>query len=224
MSENIKVEDIIEKDSTSESKVEAKVEETQVDATEQDPLKTELERVQKDPKKEREKAERSLHFNAQRVKELGGDPNAILGIKVETEEDYEDEDSKPVTKGELRKMIAGNATKTALQLADEIADNTEKELVRYYLENRITPSGDSTQDFKDARRLVNSLRNERILEEASRKTAPKTHSNASSVDAKQEKEVVYTPDELTMMKPPFNMSSKEVLEARAGKKFTFTKK
>ena len=52
----------------------------------------ELERLETltPPKSEREKAEKALHFNAERVKELGGDPATVLNFKPETPENAND--------------------------------------------------------------------------------------------------------------------------------------
>lgn len=224
MSENIKMEDIVEKpDSTSE---EAQVEETgsetaATETTEQDPLKIELERVQKSKYTDKEKAEHSLRKNAARVKELGGDPNSILGI--EKTEDGDDEDDKPVTLGMLKKMQQENAAKTALQQADEIKNETERELVKFHLQNTIKSTGIPAEDLKLARALVNAVKNSQIIEETTRKTAPKTHSNGSGVDAKQEQEIIYTAEELAFMKPPFNSTPAQIMAAREGKKFSFKK-
>lgn len=220
MSENIKMEDIVEKpESTSEeAKVETKEEETTQEAetkseeSKQDPLKAELEKVKTSKYTEKEKAEYSLKKNAERLKELGGDPASILGTKEEPTED----DDQPVTKAELRKYLASNATKTALQLADEIANETERELVKHYLENRITPSGDANQDLKDARRMVNAIKNEQILEEQARKNPAKQHSNSTSAPAKEDRkdEGELEPSEMPFLKAPFNMTKAEILEAR----------
>lgn len=216
--ENIKMEDIVEKDSTSESK---QVEETsETNTTEQDPLKIELDRVQKKPKSEIEKAKDNLFFNAKRAKELGIDPAEILGFKSKEDEEV-DEDDTPVTVGMLRKIQQENASKTALQLADEISNEAERELVKYHLQNTIKSTGIPTEDLKLSRALVNSVKNSQIIEETTRATPVKTHSNSSGVDAKQEKEITYSPDELQMMKPPFNMTPAQILEARGGKKYSF---
>lgn len=215
------MEDLVDA-STSEDTVVAET--TETETTEQDPLKTELEKVQKSGKTEFEKAQFSLKKNAERVRELGGDPNAILGIDVEKEIiESNDEDDQPITRGEFKKLMVQTATKTALQLADEIKDETERELVKYYLENRIAPSGNPQEDLRDAKRIANSVKNEQIVQEVARKTAPKTHSNSSGTPARYEEEIVYTPDEQAMMRPPFNMTSKQVLDARVGKNFTFKK-
>lgn len=222
------MEDLVEKvDSTSEA-TEEQVEATEVvettteEETEQDPLKIELEKVQKKSKySEEEKAEFTFKKQAERLKELGKDPASILGIKETSEE--EDEDDKPVTKAELKKLLAGNATKSAIDLAEEIPNPTEKELVKYYLENTIKPSGDAQEDLRNARRMVNAVKNEQIITEVSRKTPPKTHSNSSGVDAKKEVEFIPTPEEQVFMKAPFHLNQSQILEMRAGKKFTFKK-
>lgn len=217
MSANIKIEDIVEKTEVTSAPVEVPVE--------QDPLKTELEKVQqKEGRTEEEKAAFSFKKIAARLTELGSDPAKILGIKVEPKEETtteENEDDKPVTLGMLKKMQQKDSQKSALQQAEEIQNETERELVKHHLENTIKPSGNPTEDLRLARSLVNSFRNTQILEEAKRRPPVKSFSNSSGVDAKKEEEVVFTPDEQTMMKAPFFMSPQEVMDARAGKKFKF---
>jgi len=231
--QDIKKEDIVEETSTSEVEKETteetkeettKVEETfETETTEQDPLEAELERVKstKGGRSEIEKATYSLQNTARRLIKLGESPSAILGIEKETEtfeEDIVDEDDKPVTQGQLKKIIAASATKTALQMADDIESPTEKELVKYYVENRIVPSGDPAQDFKDARLAVNSLKNTQILEETGRKTEVRNHSNASSVDARTtETEGELSPEEKVFLGAPFNMTKEEILKTREKK-------
>lgn len=225
MADNIKAEDLVEKKdetSSSEAKVETKADvetEAKVEA-EQDPLKTELERVKKVSKySEEEKAEFSFKKQAEKLKELGKDPASILGIKTE---EISDEDNQPLTKGEYRKMMAGSVAKTALQEADTIPNETERELVKYHLENTIKSTGIPTEDLKLARALVNAVKNTQIIEETARKGIAKTHSNSSGVDAKQEKEVIYTDEEKKMMHS-FKLSPKDILNAREGKSHSFKK-
>lgn len=211
MSENIKQEDLIEKaDSTSET-AEQEVAET---TTEQNPLKTELEKVQKiSGRTELEKAQFSLRKNAERLKELGGDPTSILGVQ-DIIDDSNDDDA-PVTLGMLKKMQTESATKTAKQLADEISDETERELVKYYIENRIVPSGNSKLDFEDAQGMVNVKKNSQILEEINRKTTAKKHSGGSGAPVKyQAEEPELSQAEIAFMRPPFNMSKEQILKAR----------
>jgi len=215
MSENIKQEDLIEKDTTSVSEEETKEEET----TEQDPVAVELERVQKSGgRTELEKAEFSLKKNAERLKELGGDPNATLGVTT-AEPDPDDEDEKPLTVGQYRKLeqekAAQTATKTALQLADEIENESQRELAKYHLENTIKSTGNPKEDLNLALNLVNAVKNQRILEEQARKTPPKTHSNASGVDAiNTEVQGELTLAEKVFMGKPFNMTKEQIIKAR----------
>lgn len=232
MAENIKLEDIIEKKdgSTSETpeqiearekaEADAKAKEAADAQADQDPLKIELNRVQNSNQQskgrsELQKAEYSLKKNAERYAQLGGDPTEALGIMVPNESE-EDEDDKPVTKGELKKIIAEGGTKTALQLADDIQDETEKTLVKFYLENRIIPSGNPQEDLRDARRLVNSVKNEQIIAEANRKTPPKTHSSATGAPAKENEldKMELTPQELLFTRPPFKMTKEAIIAAR----------
>jgi hypothetical protein len=216
MSENIKEEDLVEEvdptpESTEKVETEAKVEtETEVE-TERDPLKIELEKIQKkEGRTELEKAQYSLRKNAERLRELGGEPETILGIPKE-----ETEDDAPVTRSELKKIIESTATKTALQLADEISDPTERELTKYYLENRVVPSGNPQEDLRDARRIVNSVKNEQIVHEINRKTDAKKYSNSSGVPAKDnEVKGELTKEEILFTQKPFNLTKEQILKAR----------
>ena len=220
MSKNITMEELEPKEVTPTSEVTEKVEEVvekveapSEPAIEQDPLKTELERVQKTGRTELEKAQFSLKKNAERLKELGGDPNSVLGI--EHVEEANDEDDQPVTVGMLKKLQQQNASKTAIQQAEEITNETERELVKYHLNNSIKSTGSPTEDLKLARALVNAVKNSQIIEEVARKSAPKTHSNASGAPAKDTSvEGELTADELAFTKKPFNMSKESILKLR----------
>ena len=79
------------------------------------------------------------------------------------------------------------------------------------------PSGNAQEDLRDARRMVNSVRNEQIVTELNRKTPPKNHSSGSSGPAKQtEPETELTAVEMRFMKPPFNVKKADILKARKG--------
>ena len=210
---DLKMEDLQEPVSTSET--EETEEGTEPETVEQDPLKAELERVQsqkKEGRTEKEKAEYSLRKNAERVRELGGDPNSILGIEHETIEP--EEDDKPVTLGMLKKFQQETASKNALQLAEEIPTETERELVKYHLQNTIRSTGNPQEDLKLARSIVNGVKNSQILEELARKTPPKTHSNATGAPAKEDNSGELTPEELQFTKPPFNLSKEKIIATR----------
>lgn len=203
MSENIKKEDLIEKkDETSSSTVE-----------EQDPLKVELEKVQRTGKTEAEKAAYSLKKNAERAVELGIDPAEVLGLKADVVID--EDDDRPVTVGMLKKIQQNSAEKSALQLADDISNETERELTKYHLQNSIKSTGIPTEDMRRARALVNATKNSQILEEAERKTSARNHSSASGVDAKNtEIQGELTPQEKQFLGKPFNMTREQILKAR----------
>lgn len=214
---NIKQEDLVEKkdDSTSETPEQKQERETAEAAAlaEQDPLKIELEKVQKSGRTEKERAEFSLKKTAERVVELGGSPKDILGIKVEKPADSDDD--KPLTVGMYKKIQQAGAVKSALQLADEISNETERELVKYHLDNSIKSTGIPSEDLKLARAIVNSVKNAQIAEEATRKTPAKTHSSGSGSDANQKiVEGELTPQELAFTKKPFNMTKEQILNAR----------
>ena len=207
MSGMLKMEDLQEV-STSEAK------ETTPVVDEQDPLKGELEKVTRTGRTEAEKAAFSLKKNAERARELGIDPAEVLGLSVEKPvESIDNDDDAPVTIGMLKRFQQEGAKKTALQMAEEIQSESERELTKYYLENRIVPSGNPTQDLADARELVNAKKNARILEEAARKTPAKQFSSASSAPARHEEPVEFTKDEITLMKFG-GLTKEEVLAAR----------
>jgi hypothetical protein len=226
MSKNITMEDLIPKEEvtptseeTTEEIVVEETTETEPTDEEQDLLKKELERVQKSGiRTEREKAEFSLSKNAERVKELGGDPASILGIEIPVKKvDTEDlsEDDKPVTIGMLRKIQLENVGKTALQKAEEITNVTERELVKFHIENTIKSTGNPDEDLRIARAIVNAVKNTQIIEETTRKSQPKTHSNASGVDAK----VTQVQGELTaaekqFLGKPFNLTKEQIIASR----------
>lgn len=177
---------------------------------EQDPLKEELEKVQKkDGRTELEKAAFSLKKNAERLKELGGDPSSILGV----EKDDVEEDDKPVTMGMLKKLQQETASKTAVQLAEAIGNETERELTKYHLENSIKSTGNPQEDFRLAQAIVNSVRNAKIIEESARKPEAKNHSSASGADKKHIPQEEITAQEQMFMKQ-FGLTKEEVIKAR----------
>ncbi len=185
-----------------------KVEETKVETTEQDPLKEELARVQTNQdKSKRTPEEKLLH-----KKKIIDAEVAKLGLDEEEEED----DDKPVTRGELKKMQAEQATKTALDLAEDISNETERELVKHYLTNTIRSTGNPQEDLRLARGLVNSVKNKQILEEVARKPVAKTHGSGSGAPPKELKQEEFTDQERVYMAPPFNLTKEEILKARQG--------
>lgn len=177
-----------------------------------DPIKQELEKVQKQGRTEAEKAAFSLKKNAERAKELGMDPAEVLGFK--TAEDTVDK-SAPVTVGMLEDIERGRAQKSALQLAESITDDNERELTKHYLSTRIVPSGDPQADFDLAQGMVNSVKTRQILEETARGTAPKGHASGAGAPPKTAKDGgELTAAELPYMKAPWNMTKEAIIATR----------
>lgn len=161
---------------------------------------------------EKEKAEYSLKKNAERVRQLGGDPSAILDSDGG---DDADDDDKPVTHGDLRRIRMQEATQTAEQLANAIEDEGERDLVKAALINDIKPSGNPAADLAKAKAIVNAEKNRQIAEEAQRGTRPRTAASGSGGPAHQtENQSEFTADEQKFMKPPYNLSKEKILEAR----------
>ena len=82
---------------------------------------------------EAEKAAFSLKKNAERAKALGLDPEQILGIKKESAPEKDDDDVPEWYKREQNKRNE----KTALELAELIEDERERELVKIKLQTAI---------------------------------------------------------------------------------------
>lgn len=156
---------------------------------------------------EKEKAEFSLRKNAERLKELGGDPTLVLGERQvdDTENDVPEW---------YRKERAKEAQKTSLQLADDIKDESERNLVKEYLQNRIIPSGNPQDDFRFALGAVHSFKNKQILEEINRKNPPRVTAAGGSAPAPVEEEFTPTEMEMIMMRPPYNLSKEKIIAAR----------
>lgn len=182
------------------------------DVPSQDPVKAELEREQRREFSPVEKAAHNLKMNAERLKELGGNPEAVLGVTPKTVVTADDD--TPVTMGMLQRLQAEQAQKTALQLADEIPDESERALTKMYLQNRVRPSGNPQDDLRFARAAVNSVKNGMIAEELGRKPVAQTYSTGSGAPAKRpEGEFVPTETEAKMM-AAFGLTKEQVLKAR----------
>lgn len=220
MSENIKQEDLEKKPLPSEGDEAEKKAGDENEAKglnrdgspKQDPLKQELEKVQKQTTKtKKEKLEYSKRRIEKQLEELGGEE----GDEPILEDGEKEDDDKPVTVGMLRQRDAQAATKTALQLADEIADEAERELTRFHLENTIRPTGDPKKDLELAQVHVNDVKNRQIIEQMNHKpeaTKIVTDGGHNPNDGKIEAEL--TADELPFTRPPFNMSKELIISKR----------
>lgn len=136
-----------------------------------------------------------------------------IGGELDEEIDLDDEDDKPLTKGEWKRMQAEQAIKTAFQMAESETDPKEKELIKYHLENTIKPSGNAEKDFRNAKAIVSSVKNAQIAELTSKKGTAKTHSSASGAPGKGgEEEFEFTSQELEIMKMG-KLSKEEAIKA-----------
>lgn len=176
-----------------------------------DPVKQELDKVQKQQgRTEAEKATFSLKKNAERAKELGVDPAEVLGLK-----EKEVDKSTPLTVGMYEQLQKDSAQKTALQLADDITDENERELTKHYLSTRIVPSIDPQADLRLAQGMVHSVKNAQILEETARATDAKRHSSGPGAPPKKgENQGELTAVEEPFTKAPYNMTKEAIIAAR----------
>ncbi len=182
----------------------------------QEPIDKELEAERAKKRTEKEKAEFTIKKNAERLRSLGGDPAAALGISAGADDGDDEDDSKPMTRGEFKKMKQEEASQTAIQLAEAIEDPKERELTITYLRDRIKPSGNPQEDLKFARQAVNAVKSGQIIEEAGRRIAPKTHSSGGGAPGSGEGdgEFVATAEEAGFMRPPFNMTKEQIIAQR----------
>lgn len=186
----------------------------------QDAIKDELDKIKK-PKTEAEKAAFSLQMTAKRLQELGLDPMKVLGVDTPKtkDDDTSEEDDRPVTFGDLKRINGDNTAKTALSLCDSITNEAERELTKHYIQNTIKSSGDPQKDFNNARGLVNVLKNKQILDEIARGGDAKPAGSGAGAPAKPA-DGVFTPtsDERSFMGPPFNLTQAEIIANRKKEK------
>ena len=171
----------------------------------QDVIKDELDKIKQKGEGKTE-LERALHKKQELDKQ-------IRKLRGETGEEIDDDDDKPVTVGMLKNIQKEQAQKTALQMADEISDEHERDLVKHYLSTKIIPSGNPNEDLKFARSAVNSIKNSQIAEELMRKGQPKTHNSGTSGPAPSEDEFKPTPEEAEFMRS-FKLTKEDILKAR----------
>ncbi len=162
---------------------------------------------------EKEKAEFSLKKNAERLKELGGDPHTVLGTKP-LDVSADDEDDKPVTVGMLRDIQRKDATKTALQMADDLEDPDRKAAVKDFLSHNIVPSGNAEKDYKIALAAASADKNSEVVAEIQRYQQAKRTASGGTIPAPHSQEFKPTPEESRMMQKPYNLSKEKIIDAR----------
>lgn len=133
----------------------------------------------------------------------------------------EDDDDKPLTKGDLKRIERDRAKKTALQLANDLEDEDERSRVTELLETRIVPSGNPQKDLELALAAVRSEKNADLARIAARNGTkkPVTRSSGSGAPANEEAEFVPTDDELRAAKTVGKKTAADIkafiLKARA---------
>lgn len=183
-------------------------------APSQNPLEEELKQI-KEKGEGRTKLEK-LEYTKKRVEQQLEEERKKLGVDNTPVID-EDE---PLTIGKYKKIRQEEAQQTALQMAEDIQDEAERELVKHHLSNTIKPTGNPNEDLRLARMLTNSVRNSTIIKETNRKGEPQTY-RGSSAPAPYEPEFEPTPEEAQMMRmkgldgKPL-LTIQDVIKARKG--------
>ena len=173
--EEEKIEEIqeeAESPSTSEETSEEESKE-QVD-TEDTSFTQELEELQKKEKPQYtdiEKAERALYFNAERLKQLGGDPSKVIKIP-EKKEEY-------VTKEDMAESYARSLAKS----------DSELQVVMWQYRNGIQRTGNLHQDIDNAYWLAHKTRIRKTYEEIERIEKPPVMSGGAGQRVQRTKAV-----------------------------------
>lgn len=135
-------------------------------------------------------------------------------IQSQLEElDKEEDDTRPVTVGDLKRMNLDQSKKTALEMAASIEDDLERTEVMEVLETRIQPSGDPDKDLSFARAAVNAVRTERALEEQARRVSPTSHASRPAAPGPTEERFEPTPTEAIFM-ARYNLTKEDIIKAR----------
>ena len=134
-------------------------------------------------------------------------------IQEQLAEDEQEDESRPATMGDLKKIKQEEVRKSALELALQIEDVDEKNEVVKLLSERIIPSENPAEDFKLARETVNAKKAMMIAEEQNRKGTPATHASMPGAPGTVTETFTPTPEEVYFMNA-FNLSKEKILEAR----------
>lgn len=178
------------------------VTETSEPSQEKDPIQAELDRVERKPK--HSKLEQ-LEYTKRRVEEQLAAERQKAGIT--------EDDDRPLTVREYKSIQQETAQDIAIKLAGDIGGEAERKLVIHHLENTIKPSGDPQTDLRNARLIVNAVKNGQIVEETLRRVPPRTAGSAASAPPKEKQTAELTADERLLMSG-FHLTEAEVLAAR----------
>lgn len=167
-----------------------------------------------DPDKDRKKAKlkRKQGIIARQLAELGDEPD-----DEDDGLDDLDDDNKPLTMGDLKRIEADKAKKTAVEMAGAIEDPEAAKAVKEAL-GSVVASGDPVKDFQNAVAIASATKNSQVLEEIRRKGTSATHRNGAGAPARQpEPEFVMTEEERRFVAQGW-LTEVEVKKARSGTK------
>jgi hypothetical protein len=195
-------------ESTNVEVVETAVAETEVNTDEA--LQAELTKLQESGPKRTE--EEKARYTIEKIHERF--PNLKDGVATIVEDD----EDRPVTKSEMRRMIqqvqTSSVEKSALELAASIPNAIDREMVKHHIEHTIRPSGDAKTDLAIAQSLVNAKRNELALAEQARRGVSKPGPSSSSAPAREEPNTQLTADEASFLKLGV-LTKDEIIKARS---------
>lgn len=145
-----------------------------------------------------------------------------LGEDDTSEEDVEDEDDlddpkRPLTVGDLQRINARAAAKTAAELADAVGDSAEAQAIKEALKTDVNPTlvaSNPQKAFEAARAIVNREKNAKILEEHNRKGKPQIRSSGAGAPPKVDDDFIPTAEEERYMKGPMALTKEEIMAAR----------
>lgn len=168
-----------------------------------------------DKKQDKRTRMEKLLYTMSKIQSQIEEEKELNGISLVEDED----DSKTLTLGDLKRRERDNAKKTALQMADELSED-ERDEVKDIINTRIVPTGNPQRDYQTALDLVHSEKNRQIAEEAARKRATKSvRPSDSGAPARQEEEFIPTEVELAAAAMVGKKSKEDikvfVLKARA---------
>lgn len=169
---------------------------------ERDNIQVELDKVEARKKTRLEK----LEYTKTRVEQQIAEEKEKAGIKEEDED-------RPLTVREFNNLQQEKAKETALTMANDIESEAERKLVIHHLENTIKPSGDPQTDLRNARLIVNAVKNGQIVEETLRRVSPRAAGSGPSAPPKETQSTELTKDEKEIMQG-FKLTEAEVLAAR----------
>lgn len=167
-----------------------------------DPIEAEIGLVER---KEKTKLEK-LVYTKERVDKQIAEEKQKLGIE-------DDDMDVPLTKREYNAIKFEESRQEAVDLSDSIEDDNERKLVKYHLEHTIRPTGDPQTDLRNARLLVNGVKNGQQLEEIARARTPRASVSSPSAPPRGEVKDDLTPEEKNIMKG-FGLTKEKVLAAR----------